>query len=108
MIFPFTGTFLTEVEKFTLALGKSSCLTPFSVSISAMAGPLEPQNTMQVSRDALTLEYLRPFVTVKELLSLTRLDYQNMSAARVVLVGAGFGDTVVKEPRGPSGVLENT
>ena len=41
-------------------------------------------------------------------LSLSRLDYQNMSAAMVELVGAGCEDTVVKEPRGPSGVLENT
>ena len=31
-----------------------------------------------------------------------------MSAAMVELVGAGCKDTVVKEPRGPSGVLENT
>ena len=91
-----------------MALGKSSCLTPFSFSSSAMTGPLDPQNTRQVSRDALTLQVLMLVVTYEQACHFSRLNYQNMSAAMVLLVGAGCEDTVVKEPRGPSGVLENT
>ena len=47
-------------------------------------------------------------VTYEQACHSSHLNYQNMSAAMVELVGAGCEDTVVKEPRGPSGVLENT
>ena len=48
-----------------MARGKRRCFTPFSVSISAMTGPLEPQSREQVSKFELTFEYLQQLVTSK-------------------------------------------